>query len=228
MTITNNYTPQNVPFTAVDCASDGSATGDLNHFEVRISAARVEIWATDAGSATLKQIAFANIIMPLTRGFISLEDVHFDAGKFNTQRLHTFGWDNVGFDGPKLYRNVSFDVQDALVTRNNNSNVVALGYSTPLTVNVPGVSWYQQPTQAAITFNWFPYGSAVPSVRLNGGAWHEAAWPFDPGPYTWRTISVNVPLSELRASTNTIDFVSNTSMVVSNIDIVLTAASPVP
>ena len=227
MSIVRDNAVETVPFTSVGCVLKGSAAA-LNHFEVRISATHVEVWATDAGSSTLQEIALADVAMPMTRGLISIEDVHFDAGKFNTQRQHAFAWDNVGFDGPKLYRNMAFDVQDSLTSAADPS-AVALGYSAnPLSLSVAGVSWLQQPTQALVSFNWFAYDTTVPNVRVNGGPVHVTAWPFDAGIYSWRTIAVAVPLSQIHAGSNTIELTSGVSVVVSNIDINLIAASPVP
>ena len=229
MFVTRNFVLESVPLTQVDCITRGSSSGSLNHFEVRISSAHVEVWATDAGSSVLKKVATADVAMPLTRGFISIEDVHFDAGKFNTQRLHTFGWDNVGFDGPRLYRNLSFDAPDALAA-SPLPNTVALGYATtsPVSLSIPNVYWLQQPTGASVTFNWFADEQGVPSVRVNGGAWHDTPWPFDSVLFAWRTIAVSVPLGEIRSGTNIVEIKSVAATVISSIDISLTAASPVP
>ena len=100
MFITRNGRLEDVPFTKTACVAKGKATGGLNHFEVRMSQTKVEVWAIGAGSTAIKQIAVANLNMPMTRGVIWIEDVHYNANKFNTQGTHTFAWDNVGFDGP--------------------------------------------------------------------------------------------------------------------------------
>ena len=65
-------------------------------------------------------------------------------------------------------------------------------------------------------------------MRINGGAWHETAWPFDAQSYSWRTIAVGIPLSEIRAGSNVVELRSATTTVVANVDITLIAASPVP
>ena len=229
MTVTRNYAPESVALSNISCVVSGAATGTLNHFEVRMGASHVEVWGTDAGSAELKLIGTADVTMPMTRGYIHIEDVHFDAGKFDTQRAHEFSWDNVGFDGPKLFRDLSFDAPDSLIA-SNSPGAVRLGYSTGsgLSIAVPGVYWLQQPTGALATYNWFATEPEVPAVRINGGAWHNTAWPFDPEMFTWRTIAVAIPLGELHQGTNFVELRSAVGAVVSNIDITLTAASPVP
>ena len=77
---------------------------------------QIDVYATDAGTtAPLHHIAvIQNANLTLTRGLIWIEHVQYNAGKFNSQRTHTFAWDNVGFDGPVLNRDLTFDVLDAL------------------------------------------------------------------------------------------------------------------
>jgi hypothetical protein len=230
MHITRNYLPEMVPFTRVACVRKGSVSGALNHFEVRISASRVEVWGTDADSSTLKQLAYADVTMPMTRGVIWIEDVHYNADKFNTQRTHTFAWDNVGFDGPTPYRDLTFDVRDNGATTNGG---VGLGYpvgQTPATLTAPAVQWDQTPAKAYVTFNYIPYEQLVPSVSVNGGPWHDTAWPFDPETYAWRTLAVEIPVTEVHTGDNTVQFKYNTTngTTISNINLSLIAATPVP
>ena len=225
MFITRNGRVEDVPFTKTDCVTKGSATGGLNHFEVRMSQTHVEVWASNPGSTAVKQIAVANLNMPMTRGVIWMEDVHYNANKFNNQGTHTFAWDNVGFDGPAPYRDLTFDVQDHSPTD--------LGYSvgaTPVAVTAPGVYWLQTPTKAYVAFNWFAVTQSVPSVSVNGGPWHDTPWPFDSESYTERTIAVPISMSEVKTGDNTIQFKWNGSgsTAVANINIILIAASPVP
>jgi hypothetical protein len=226
--VTRNYVSENVPFTRHGCVTRGSATGALNHFEVRLSQDRVEIWGSDAGSASVRLLASASDLrLSFTRGLIWIEHVGYNACKFgSTQCDHTFAWDNVGFDGPKTYRDLSFDVQDALVPV---AGGVRLGWSLTggVQLTVPGVFRKQPPTGAIVTFNWFPYTPVVPSFRVNGGPLHVTPWPFDGTTFAWRTIDVPVPLSEVRDGANTIEFGASQA-VLSNVNLILIAAGPVP
>jgi len=225
-----NYAVSELPFSSTGCVNKGSVTGGLNHFEVRINQNRVEVWATNPGSTTIKQVAVAtNAGLSLTRGLIWLEHVQYNACKYDDQCQHTFAWDNVGFDGPATYRDLSFDAQDALVRI--DSGTVALGYpvsSAGTSIRVPGVMRRQTPTGAIVTFNWFPYNRSVPQISVNGGPVRNTPWPFDPATYGWRTIAVPVPLSEVVDGNNTVRFTSGDETVVSNVNLILIAGAPVP
>jgi len=89
--------------------------GPLNHIEIRVSQSQIELWGSDAGSKSLQLMTrWSNLNLPLTRGLIWLEDVHYNAEKaagpgFPSQREHTFTWDNVAFDGPFTFRDFSYD-----------------------------------------------------------------------------------------------------------------------
>lgn len=222
---TTNYALASINFTATGCVIRASgAQGALNHFEVRVAQNRVEVWGTDPGSLTLRQIAVAtNPNLPLTRGVIWVEHVQYNGCKFNSQCNHQFGWDNVAFDGPTPYRDLTFDVSDP-----NSSNI---GRSMPVTVQTRPVYWLQTPTTAYVSFTWYPkwVGStpdrSVPSFRLNGGPVHSTAWPFDPEVYAWRTIAVPVPMSEVLTGPNSISF-TGTGEGLSNINVILIAAAP--
>jgi hypothetical protein len=70
---TSNYAFSGLSFTATGCVTKGSANA-LNHFEIRISQTRVEVWGSDAGSTVVRQIAVAaNPDLTLTRGVVWLE-----------------------------------------------------------------------------------------------------------------------------------------------------------
>ena len=142
---------------------------------------------------------------------------------------HTFTWDNVGFDGISPYRVLAFDAPDSFIT-SHQVGAVGLGYPLPppTILEVPGVYWLQQPTAATVTFNWFAEQPLVPDVRINGGPWHSTPWPFDQQAFSWRTFAVPIPVGEIRPGTNAIEFRSGAQTIVANVDIVLTAASPVP
>jgi hypothetical protein len=230
--ITRNYRLETVPFEHGACIQKGSVDGALNHFEVRMSETRIEIWGTDAGSSRLQLMASANVRMPMTRGVIWIEDVHYNACKagFGSDQCdHTFAWDNVGFDGPEPYRDMTFDVPDAGVRAGSGMN---LGYAVGAgvtTVTAPGVHWVHTPTQAYIGFNWYSWEPNVPRVRVNGGPWHETAWPFDGTSWVWRTIAVPVPMSEIRNGDNVIEMsMGGSGAAVANINVILINASPVP
>jgi hypothetical protein len=219
MMVTRNYTFTDLNFTNVGCVKKGTAAA-MNRFQVKINTTRIEVWGSDGGSTVLHLLAYADYPnLTLTRGVVWLEDVHYNACKFNTQCNHQFTWDNLGFDGPAPYRDLTFDAQDA--------NPNHLGYASGTTVNIPGVYTLQPPTAAAVNFSWYATQTSVPTVSVNGGPAHSTVWPFNGEAYTVRTISVPIDYAELHAGTNTVTFTTPEDSV-ANINIVLVAAAPVP
>jgi hypothetical protein len=79
-----------------------------------------------------------------------------------------------------------------------------------------------------VTFNFWGQAPIVPSVSVNGLPAHATAWPFDGATFTWRTIAVPVPFSEVHAGTNTLTFSDPDNALVANANIALIAAAPVP
>lgn len=223
--ITRNHQFSIVPTERVGCVTKGSPTGGLNHFEIKVSEQRVEVWGSDAGSYSMKLVATANVQMPLTRGVIWIEDVHYNGCKDGDNQCdHTFAWDNVGFDGPSLYRDLTFDVQDALVARPNGRVNLGFGLLKPTPLTAPGVFWDHVPTQVYLGFNFWNDSAAVPTFRINGGPWHSAPWPFG-GAASWRTLAVPIAFSEIRSGSNTIEFQAASNAVVANINIILINAA---
>ena len=213
------------------CFKSESATGRLNHVEIRMSATSAEVWVREPGATRMRLVATATLDMPLTKGLIWLVDAHYNANKFDTQGDHTFAWDNVAFDGPKTYRDLGFDVPDAH-TPARVPNVSQLGYNVeqkPVAFTIPGVYRKQPPTGALMVFNYFVcVNNIVPSFRVNGGPWHDT-----PSPYTdqcgWRSIDVNVPVSEIRDGANAVEFKAATGWaVLTNISLILVAGAAVP
>jgi hypothetical protein len=235
-----NYVTSDIKFTSTGCVKKGDLT-HLNHFELRISQSRVEVWGTDPGSTTLVQLAVAdNVGLSFTRGLVWLSDAHYNARKADVcecgdQWDHTFAWDNLGFDGPKTYRDLSFDVKDANTggpVSQDGRPTSNLGYfvgTTPTTLSTASVFRNQTPTGALVTFNAFSSSLVVPSVSINGGPWIDTPWPFDGNGYFWRTIAIPVPVNQVRDGVNQIQFkTSGDGTVVANINVILVAGAPVP
>ena len=78
----------------------------------------------------LKQISsYTNANLSLTTRDHAGEDVHNNAKRgadpsTGTPNLanHTFAWDNIGFDGPATYRDISLDVLDACMPTDLNTD----------------------------------------------------------------------------------------------------------
>lgn len=231
MFATRNYVASDLPFSGSGCVTKGSLNS-MNHVELRVSQSTVTVYMSNAGSTSLIPVATAtNANLTMTRGVIWVESVHYNGCKFANQCDHSFAFDNVGFDGPAPYRDLSFDVPDAGTT--NGSNLGWKVTSTPVALHTLPVFQLQTPTSVLVTYNYwvqgFPVDHTIPQFRLNGGPWHVTAPPTDASD-GWATIGVTVPLSEVLTNnvSNLIEFRSGgTQQVVSNVNVILIAGSPV-
>jgi hypothetical protein len=238
MVVTTNYALSNVPFTRMGCILQPTQYGQLNHFEVRLSQNQVQVFGSDAGQTGVRLIAQANNVpMPLTRGLIWIEHVQYNAGKSDTQRIHSFAWDNVGFDGPILPRDLGFDVPDNTApgrpTELEGLPTQNLGYSIPagrsLNVQVENVSDPTQAKAALLELNYLPRNPQTLTYSVNGNPTQSAPWRFAVSRdtvFSSQTIALPVQLSQLRVGTNT--FTLSTSdgdgVTVANIDLILVGA----
>jgi len=189
----------------------------------------------------LKKIAtIGNVTLPLTRGLIWIEDVHYNGDKDGPdQGTHTFSWDNVGFDGPVLPRDLAFDVADRLEPMDGiYAGLLNLGWGVfpndaqPLSLIVHNVYAVDKATAALLTLNYTTYDPVTLGFRVNGHAWHEQAWPF-PTCYEQnqmvlcggaKTVAFSVPLAEVQPGDNTIEFHSDGGTGISNVDLILVGA----
>jgi hypothetical protein len=216
-------------FNRLACVTDGSAShGTLNHVEVHLSTSQADIYASDAypigGTIPPMQHigTISGLALTLTRGVIWTVDGHYNGDKFGNQGTHTFYWDNVGFDGPTLPQDRTFDVLDNTFPNlgwglgtNDSRAVTTLPVDSTSLANATG---------ALLTFN--PYsGDPISTfhVAINGHA-HDFASPY---PYTRtylvQTVAIPIPLSDVVAGPNTIVFSTDSGfhLTFMNVDIVL-------
>jgi hypothetical protein len=227
---TTNYQFAQISDTSTGCVKKPTQPGQLNRFQIRMSPSHIEVWGSDAGSTALRLIDTADVQMPLTRGLIWMEDVHYAGNKFNTQGDHVFVWDNVGFDGPVLPRDLGFDVLDA----NSGSNATgSLGWLigiTGKTFQIPNVHGVDNATAALLEFTWVPYDLAIVIYSFNGHTPHIQPFVYPNGAafFSSQTLAVEVPVSELVNGTNTLTIVSSTGLfggsIFANLDLILAGA----
>jgi hypothetical protein len=218
----------------VGCVTRASGPGQMNHVEIRISQSQVDIYATDAGTTTpLKRIAVINNAnLSFTRGLIWIEDAHYNAEKGNGQTQHTFAWDNVGFDGPVLARDLAFDAPDALESVSSYPGQVNLGWlSMPnkgRSFTVGGVQGQANAAAAFLTFNFYHYDPPRSLTYTVNGHSHTLSWPYpDTQGYTTRTLAAPVPLTDIVTGSNAVNIWSEQALVVSNVDLILAGAGGV-
>ncbi|HZQ35580.1 MAG TPA: hypothetical protein VFD32_06580 [Dehalococcoidia bacterium] len=228
MYLVRRYQYEEVAFTPRGCVA--AQPGTLNHVEVQLSQSQISVWATAPGGGPLVELADSGpVAVPFSRGLIWLEDVHYNAAKFGPTSSYTFQWDNVGFDGPRLPRDLAYDVADALTPAGGGR--VNLGYAVsnqaPTTLAVAGLADPGTAQKALLTLNLFPFEARSFQYQLNGGAWHDSGWPFGPDTtYQWNTLALPVPLSELHAGQNAIALrlTAADTWVVANLDLILVGA----
>ena len=233
-----------ISVTPVDCVKASSGPGDMNRFQLRVSQNGMDVYGTDAGTtAPLKKIAvISNMALTLTRGLVWIEDVHYNGDKDGPdQGTHTFTWDNVGFDGPVVARDLTFDVLDNDASIAGYPDLFNLGWgvfpndATPLTLTVPNVYNVDKASAALLVFNYTTYNPVTVSYRVNDGAWQDSPWPFG-ACYTQndfvlcgaKTLGVPVALADVHAGANTIQFRTNDATAIANVDLVLVGAGGVP
>jgi hypothetical protein len=239
-TIVRNYAISDVNVTPLDCviASSGPNSG-TNHVEFDVSQNQIDVYATDAGTTSpLKHIAvIANANLSLTRGLVWIEDSHYNAEKSpcigGCPDQHTFTWDNVGFDGPLTYHDLSYDALDSLTPGGGGS--INLGkLSQPndtATWNVLGMPANPSAQAVRVLFNFYDYTNPSSINIVVNGHLHTVAWPYpDSKSFTWRTYAVTIPIGDLVPGTNTVQIGGDQALVSSNVNIVLVNVdgTPVP
>lgn len=218
----------------LDCVRAATGVTQFNHYEVQISQTVIEIYGTDAGTVSpLKHLATIPVSLNFSRGLVWIEDTHYNAdkGTLPSQREHTFAWDNVAFDGPFTYTDLSFDALDALTPNVNGSKDLGMLSFPNATVswNVLRLPLSPSAQAARVLFNLFHYTApSTVTVTVNGHP-HPTAWPFpDTQGVTWRTFAVTIPLTDLIAGTNVVTLGSDQAFVTSNVNLVLVNVSAMP
>jgi hypothetical protein len=149
-----------------------------------------------------------------------------------------FTWNDIGFDGPVLPRDLAFDVANNDVPISNVNGTGTAGVQTAyivqpnssMNLTVPNVSGVSQASGALLTFNFYPEGVAgiTLNVAVNGHA-ISVPWPYpDDTVDSPRTIAIPVPLADVTTGNNTLTFSSgNYNLDVMNIDLIMQGAAGV-
>jgi len=131
----------------------------------------------------------------------------------------------VAFDGPFTYRDLSFDALDAGVPTGvdgaiNLGKTSGAGQSSSW--SVLGMPAAPSAEAVRVLFNFFHYDAPTAlNLTINGHA-HVVPWPYpETQGFTWRTIAVSIPITDLVPGTNAVTIGANQTVAVSNVDIVL-------
>jgi hypothetical protein len=127
--------------------------GKLNHFEVKVSQSRIEVYASPASSDGVtfdppKLVYGADVDLPFSRGYVHITThnhatlkytnlaEHGENAGFATLDAWVARWDNVGFDGPVIDGYREYSVDDSLVPADNvpafdGQKGMAIGWMAP-------------------------------------------------------------------------------------------------
>jgi hypothetical protein len=203
-----------------------SGPGQMNHYELDVSQNRIDVYGTNPfipGQTVppLRHLATYNANLSFSRGVVWIEDEHYSACKFNTQCVHSFRWDNVGFDGPVLPRDLGFDIPNPP----GPDEEYQIAPNSSLALTIPAVGGIDKAAAALFEFNFNSEYSRIPlQVAVNG---HDISipWPFPYDPSSMQTIALPVPLADLVAGDNQVMFSAGANAWrVSNIDLILLGA----
>jgi hypothetical protein len=225
------------------CASLSTGpNGGLNHVEIRVSQNQIDVYASNAGTTTPLRLinTITNANLTFTRGLVWIQDAHYNATKafdqdpsIPNQKNHTYTWDNVAFDGPATYRDLSFDVLDRNVALADG--VYKVGWDTTPTspANLTTLPMTAQNIAASTSaFLLINFGKdTLPTTfnyTINGNANSVPSALPATGLKGMRSLALPVPLTQLVAGPQNIVLSSNVSMMVQNVNIVLVAAAAVP
>lgn len=234
------FNPATLRVIPYGCVTEPTKPGQLNHLQIDVSENRIAIYGTNAGRRRpLVHLAtIANADLGFTRGYIWLEDDHYDANKQvdpRLQAMHTFTWANVGFDGPILARDLGFDAADSRVGVRSYPLLENLGWvssaSSPARITIRRVRGIHRATGGLLTFSFIDPATAPVNLEysLNGRRTRTVDWPFV-GAVTnsVRTIGIPIPLSEVRSGANHVRIWSDQdTLIVSNVDLIMKGAGGV-
>lgn len=230
-----------------------TAPGRLNRFELRVSSSRIEVWGTPAspdGTSFAPAVLMhgVDVKLPFTRGYVSITTHNHASQKYGALDAWIARWDNVGFDGPVVGQWREVEVPDSLTRppAEAGSPLVDVGYRIAdasagpaqtltlrdvdlrdaVSARLSFTAWY-------LTFTGDPVSTYTLRYRLNGRAWREHALSAEEVAILTSGANgglvahlIDVPLSELRAGDNTLEFVTTHAPqsyppVFANIDLIL-------
>jgi hypothetical protein len=245
--VVHDYHIKSATYTRDGCVN--TVQGELNKFQFRLSKSRIEVWASDAGTDTLRRIAAADIDLTFTRGYVHPNHVQYNAEKTGgtVTEFQAYQWARVAFDGPRLSTPRAYEIPDPLTPATTTTGVKGfhIGYGVSndkvsdmrngITSGVPGKLTFTgvNPVggvSANLNFNTiFVAPGDTLRYRFNGKPWNEYHVPQNLS-VSWERqgFSVPVPMSDLVAGDNTVEFGTNTkpivqappgSMYIANIDL---------
>jgi len=236
------YDPFSGPNANARCVT--TEQGILNKLQFKLSENRVEVWASDAGKTELERIAEADVNLPFSRGYVHISHVHYNAHKAEVTSYQSYQWARVAFDGPQLLTPRAYEISDPLTAFSGQANCSPNGYRISYAVK-EGVTYdlgdLDKPVKlgfagvdpaggvsARLNFNttFVAAGNTI-RVRFNGKQWRDFTVPAIATTWERQGFSVPVPLEDLVAGDNGVEFSTNAtpfnmppnSMHIANVDL---------
>lgn len=201
--IFNNYVANSLDVDQCDPNSIFTTEPDnANHFEIHISQTSIEFWGSNAGGGNFRKLqAFNNLAIPFTRGYVHFQHAQYNAAKFGPINTGTFHWHALGFDGPVLPADRTYEVPDSLTKSDNNINI---GYITPFDYTFHNVD-LSNAKQAYLALNTY-YFDNTPSIAytINGSQHTYSNAMSSPGGFQWNYVQIPLNLAELKQGANSI------------------------
>ncbi|HEY2404433.1 MAG TPA: hypothetical protein VGI10_00415, partial [Polyangiaceae bacterium] len=237
------YDPFSGPQANARCVK--TAQGSMNVFQIRLSTSHVEVWGSDAGTTDLRQLAEADFNLSWSRGYVNLSHVHYNAEKTGpgVTTFQSYQWAKVAFDGPVLPTPRAYEIADPLsLVHTSIADAYHIAYQVtdgstfdiddgptlPRTLIFSSVD-PSGGVSARVNFDTsYVAAGDVLQVRLNGNDWHSLTVPMINTTWERQGFSIPVPVADLVAGDNTIEFqttsnpgfsVPANSMDVANIDL---------
>jgi hypothetical protein len=213
-----------------------AAAGKLNHFEVELTAERIDVYATNASDDGLTfgervLLAGADVALPFSRGYVHFTTHNHATLKYSDETVDAWParWDNVGFDGPAVtdaFR--EYEAPDSLDTAPNGKVNVAYRLADEAEgpaqqIATDGVDLEGATSAQLALQNWaLHFAGDTPPVdyalnyRVNGNAWaarrlteSELRMMADLPNAGTRSLVLDVDLADLVPGTNTFEFTTS-------------------
>jgi hypothetical protein len=211
--------------------------GYLNHFELSISASKVELYGTDYSDgdgkyADAKLLVSSDVALPFTRGYVTYSTHNHATMKYSNEMLEAWSarWDNLGFDGPKIDTTREYEAPDLLELGEDmfspGPKYMNIGYRVADEKDGPSQVLHftdvdpEGMGHGLLSLSCWYLASDTSSTyalkyRLNGGAWHtrpindaELGQLNDQTTEGQFAQTMDVPVNELMSGDNTVEFVT--------------------
>jgi hypothetical protein len=127
MTYTN-YAPRILaPAGGTACVT--TRIGSMNHFEIRVSQQRLDIYGSDYSTdgqsfPNFRRMYSADLNLPFTRGYVHVAVRNHATIKYGFGPDGIYHWDNIGFDGPVISGQRAYEIPDNTTAGTYNSQSI--------------------------------------------------------------------------------------------------------